>query len=91
MEGKIHNKVMYQTVSTHKHPTSILLRLMQPNKTSGLLLGFFYDNTWAIAVHIIGDQMHLPEWPMKREWGTHRSYSETLTIEVPEDIEIVQL
>lgn len=62
--------------------------------SEGISLGFFkqfglyvhalYDGSWSFAVSG-GDDEYMPDWKIERSYGDVVSYSETLTIHVPDD------
>ena len=48
-----------------------------------------YDGSWAFSVcPQNGDCDEMPKWDMMRSFGSKSSYSETLTIEVPDDTKL---
>ena len=50
-----------------------------------------YDGSWSFAVSPSAEDEPLPDWPIRRTWGTVNEHSETLEINAPKSARLTVL
>lgn len=54
----------------------------------GLHIHPIYDGSWSFAISPAEEDGIMPEWPIRRSWGSVNSHSETLEIDVPKSAKL---
>lgn len=74
------------TAYTYTSPYACAFKLISGNE--GIEIHAIYDGSWAFAVtseNRDDDWSVMPNWPVSRAFGGIIPYSETITVEVPDD------
>ncbi|HEY1170804.1 MAG TPA: hypothetical protein VGH19_05485 [Verrucomicrobiae bacterium] len=67
-----------------------VLQISSPDNP-GLNIHPIYDGNWSFAISPVAEDGPMPEWPIRRSWGTVNSHSETLEIDVPKSAQLTVL
>jgi hypothetical protein len=88
VEGDISSDIGHE-LNTLTHPMLQehgyfgVLFIEEPRSNAGIYIHPIYSGNWSFAVCPAEEDGKMPEWPIRRSWGSVNPQSETLEIDLP--------